>query len=78
MNPILSQLADNPALFEAVKARLLSEFDLDDIWAMETAQDLGEVVKARLTGRLLITRVFDDIARLKTTPTKAPEPNPAR
>ncbi len=67
---ILKNIADNPALFEAVKAMVLLHFE--DIPYSEGASDelLGQIFRARQVGRQKVEDAFKEIEAHKT-----PEPN---
>ncbi len=62
----LEALANNPAQLEALRAHLLSKFDSPV--AVEGKDDnlLGQIFRARLTGRELVEEAFRDIERLRT------------
>lgn len=78
MNPILSQLADNPALLDAVRAFVLDQFNIPTIDPALSNEQLGAIVRANIGGAATVELAFRDIARLKTEPSKKEEPNPAR
>lgn len=82
MDTTLSQLADNPALFDAVRAHVLEKFivDYSDLNRIENDDNkVGQLVRVAVLGREAVEAAFAEITRLKTTPdTKEKEPNPAR
>jgi hypothetical protein len=77
---ILKGLADNPMLFDAVKAVLNSHFTLDyTSFSREAeAEFIGNYVRARLEGQKLLQNAFDEIASHKTGAPSPSKPNPAR
>lgn len=82
--PILKGLANNEALFEAVKKRLLSKFSFDGDGNVTTGlhgfdnEGIGEIVRAMLDGRARVEEAFSEILRLKTSKENKPAFNPAR
>jgi hypothetical protein len=78
MENTLKQIADNPALFEAVKEVMRKEFKLDDISPDLSEREIGETAKARLLGKKLLERGFEDIERHKTPTVTPNEDMPAR
>lgn len=67
MDPILKSLADNQALFDAVKAALVKKFDTGDLYHQDiTNEMLGQQVRARLEGLACVEELFREIARMKT------------
>lgn len=80
MNELLKIVADNPALFDAVKATVLKEFELDytNMPVGVDHRQLGEIVSARLEGRRLVEEAFAEIARCKSIPPKPDARNEAR
>ncbi len=68
MPNILSQFADNQALFDAVKACLEKQFELslDNISFDATLEETGRRVMARLEGRNLLMRGLKEIESHKT------------
>ena len=75
---ILSQIADNPQLTEALKAVLLKQFSLDQLDNELDNERLGQIVRARLDGVLLVEMALREIAKHKTAVTIPKEDNPAR
>lgn len=78
MPNILKGLADNQALFDEVKKLLLEKFD--HIPYAEGASDelLGQVTRARLTGRTLVEEAFKEIAKHKSAAPPTERQNGAR
>jgi len=68
MENILRLIADNQALFDAVKALLLKRFD--SIPYAEGADDilLGQITRARHVGRQEVEAAFKEIASHKSPP----------
>lgn len=78
---ILSVIADNQALLDAVKAEILKQFDLpSDFLGADTVSDnqLGQFLRARLSGVKAVENAFREIARYKTKDTGHSSRNPAR
>lgn len=75
---ILTVIADNPALLEAVKNVLLREFSIDGMEEMMDDLMLGQMVRARLVGLRGVNEAFKKIARFKTTEEARPKVNTAR
>jgi len=81
MKSILTVLADNESLMEAVRSVLERHFSVENVPMNSelSNENLGELVRARVQGKRLIDEAFKEIERYKT-PGK-PEPtgvNPAR
>jgi hypothetical protein len=78
-NLILKTIADNPALFEAVKEAVLAEFDID---RLDTSQQdnhlLGEIVRARLEGIKKVEEAFRKIGQHKSVEPAKTEVMPGR
>ncbi len=74
---ILTQLADNEALMEAVKQAILKRFEIP---YAESASDelLGQVTRARLVGRAAVESAFSEIASYKSKPKAEEKVNRAR
>ena len=66
-NEILKGLADNEALFQAVKETVLKQFT--EVPYAEGASDelLGQITRARLVGRSKVELAFREIANYKST-----------
>lgn len=77
MPEILKGLADNEALFEAVKSTVLEQFA--EVPYAEGASDelLGQITRARLVGRQKVEAAFRTIASHKTVPQSTATNNPA-
>lgn len=75
---ILKAIADNQALFDEVKRVLLQEFD--EIPYGDGASDelLGQVTRARITGRRMVEEAFRKIAAHRTPPVHPEKQNGAR
>ncbi len=74
---ILTGLADNPALLEEVKKTILEHFD--DIPYEEGVSDeqLGQITRARIVGRIQVEKAFVKISEWKSTDTVLQKENPA-
>ena len=80
-NNILTILADNPALLEALKKTILNEFSLDEGYNFrsDVSNDtIGQITRAILSGRQRVERAFVEIKKHKTIPDKPESVNPAR
>ena len=78
MDNTLKGIAENPALFEAVKEIMRKKFSLGDLDGNTNVMILGEHVKARLQGLKLLEDGFAEIELYKT-PTETSNDNmPAR
>ncbi len=79
MNDILSIVANNPALIDALKEVLLAEFKTP-LSEAETLSDeqIGQKVRARLFGKKAVDEAFKKIAKYRTSPAKPEKDNPAR
>lgn len=76
---ILSILADNPALTDAVKAVLVKQFSTEPVCTPDvTDMVLGQFLRAKMSGMKAIDEAFKEIARYRTTPDKPERQNPAR
>ena len=75
--PELKYLADNKPLFDALKAFLLERFEISDLPEGSNA-DIGEFVRSRIEGRVLIEKAFAHIASLKTIARPSRGENPMR
>ena len=73
----LRGLADNEALFEAVKSVVLEQFA--EVPYAEGASDelLGQITRARYVGRQKVEAAFSAIAQCKTVPEVDTKDNPA-
>lgn len=76
---LLRPIADNPALFDALKALFKERFNEDDITANMSNETIGQVARARYLALKGIDEVFEKIRAIKTA-SAAPEhkPNQAR
>lgn len=76
---ILSVLADNPALMEAVKTLLIKHFEGAPIITPETSDELlGQFLRAKTSGIKALEEGFKEIAQYKTVSNKQARVNPAR
>lgn len=64
---LLRPLADNPALFEAVKKVITDKFSLDMLHSNMLNETLGQLVRARLEGLKSVEDGFNEIALCRTT-----------
>lgn len=77
-NPnILTGLADNEALFEAVKSVVFEEFDKIEYSLNATNEHLGEITRAKLVGAATVELAFRKIAAQKSTVPLTQKDNPA-
>lgn len=78
MDALLKLVADNPALSDALKAVLFKQFD--DLPFSESASDelLGQVTRARITGRRMVEKAFAEIAQHKSVQKRPEHKNEAR
>lgn len=78
---ILKVIADNPALFEAVKQEVLKKFAIDtgsiSVDQM-TNEHMGEFLRARVAGIELVLAAFKEISHHRTVAEKKEGKNPAR
>ena len=80
-NNILTILADNPALLEALKKTILNEFSLDEGYNFrsDVSNDtIGQITRAILSGRQRVERAFVEIKKYQTIPDEPIKTNPAR
>ncbi len=75
---ILSVLADNPQLLEALEKLLLKHFDLDQISLEQTNEEMGQAVRARLVGIYKVSQALKEIETHKTVKDSPAEDMPAR
>lgn len=66
----LKALANNPALMEELRKYLMQKFELSTIPSNTDNAKLGELVRARLDGRLLVDEAFREIAGMKNVETR--------
>ena len=78
MPNILKTIADNPALFQAVKDTVLKHFSLDHMKDDLPNEMLGQFVRSRLEGRQKVEAAFLEIATYKTPQVHKEEINRAR
>jgi hypothetical protein len=73
---ILKQIADNPALFEALKEVILKHFSLKDLEVeglKNPNEVLGQLTRSRLEGLQKLDAAFKEI-ELQKTPKAIPHP----
>jgi Na+/H+ antiporter NhaC len=78
---LLKIIAENTALYEALVAFFLKEFDLNQIEEKDlkmSNEGLGEVVRGSVTAKILMLGAMDKIARLKTSQSTHSTVNPGR
>ena len=77
---ILRQIADNKALFDAVKDVIRKQFLYDELEHMQTVSDerIGQITRARIDGLRKVEDGFGEIAKHKTSIEKPEDANPAR
>ena len=78
MDNNLKIIADNPILFKALKEVVLKQFTFDSISNQMTNENIGQVVRSRIDGKILVEQAFKEIEKHKTLVEKPPEVNPAR
>ena len=76
---ILQTLADNPALFDAVKKTVKAqfEFQVGNMPVGLSHVELGMIVSTRMEGLQLVEQAFKEIASYKTVPKLEEKTNPA-
>lgn len=79
-NEVLKIIADNPSLTEALKEVLLKQFEMDPSEVHEdiTNENLGAMLRARLTGIDSVAKAFKEIAKFKSFEKSRQFENPAR
>ncbi len=79
MPEILKTLADNENLLNALKAHLLSKFEMNfaDLNGKDNAE-LTDIIRARLTGRHLVEEAIGEVSRLRVPVKERGELNRAR
>ncbi len=76
---ILSVLADNPALMDAVKALLIKQFDMPTNLGPGTSDEvLGQYFRAKMSGTKAIEDAWKELSQYKTVEDKPERVNPAR
>lgn len=78
MPNILTVLADNPLLMEAVRDLIERQFAVDDLKTDMSDADIGQRVRARLEGMKKVTAALKEIETYKTTAIQKRTENPAR
>ena len=74
---VFSSLAENRALFEALKEHLMLQFESKVSAEGLTNEQLGAIARARYEGEKVINQVFNEIASLRKSETKTEGVNPA-
>ena len=77
---ILSVLADNPALQEALKGLLVKHFEAATPTLRDDTSDvaLGQFLRSKIAGLKAVDEALKEITQYKTLPTTPPRENPAR
>ena len=75
---ILAQIANNPTLFAALKEVLEKQFSFEGVSNQMTNENIGQVVRSRIDGLILVRNAFAEIERYKSVEEKPPEKMPAR
>lgn len=75
---ILKTIADNPALTTELKALFVRFFTVDTVALAGTNEEIGEAVRARLEGKVLVDAAFKELERYKTPEARKLNANPAR
>ena len=80
MDNILKIIADNPALFEALKKLLGKQFEITDSELEKNMSDelLGQMTRANIVGKNAINNAFREINQYKTISDTPEIKNPAR
>ena len=81
MNDILTVIADNQALQEALRALLIRQFDPPKLITSldaTTNEVLGQQTRARITGLAAIDSAFKEIQGYKTPSMQVASNNPGR
>lgn len=76
----LSIVADNPGLCEALQKVILAQFNVGTIpiSPLNTDEQLGQLVRAQITGVNKVENAFREIAQYKSDTSKTVTINPAR
>ncbi len=75
---ILSIVADNPKLLEAVKEVFVKQFDLEKVSIEQTNEEMGQSVRARIVGLKMVDSALSEILTYKTLKEEKDAPMPAR
>lgn len=79
MDNLLSLIADNQPLMDAVKAEILKQFEVDLSQKLDLDnQRLGEVTRATILGQVNVELAFRNIAKCKSVTSNPKSGNPAR
>lgn len=74
---ILSNIADNPDLYAAVKDLFLKQFSIDELKYEVSDELLGQAVRARLVGIKAVEHACAEIMKHKTVKLSPQSENPA-
>ena len=77
-NQILKIIADNPALFEALKKEFEKVYNVDDFDLKLDNEVLGQNVRALQMTKEAVKQVFQEIEKYKTIPYQPERVNRAR
>lgn len=75
---VLKIIADNQFLFDELKKVFEAEFEPSTLELGFSNERLGERVRARLEGKMIIERAFNKILSYQTPIVRVDERNPAR
>ena len=75
---ILKGLADNPALFAALKELIYEKFAMDQISTSMNNEVIGQIVRANIEGKKKVEDAFREIEQYKTAPVLTPYINRAK
>lgn len=76
---ILTTLADNASLIEAVRSILLKQFQIPENLSSSTSDEvLGQYYRAKMSGTKAVEEAFKEIAQYKTTLDRPARENPGR
>lgn len=78
MPNLLKIIADNPALMDALKEVIYKQFTFDNVSNLMTNENIGQVVRSRIDGKILVDNAFKEIAKYKTVAEETIEPMQGR
>lgn len=79
IDPIVKNIADNPALFDALKSMFTAESKIDVVATEgKNNEELGQIVRARMESLEIIDSVFKKILTLRTVGNVSNKRNEAR
>ena len=78
MPNILKIIADNPALMDALKEVIYKQFNFDNVSNQMTNENIGQAVRSRIDGKILVDNAFKEIAKYKTIAEEPIEPMQGR